>query len=128
MRRNFKYIFSSQLIFLQLYKLGFLIKQILKKVAYVDVKICCNFIAVTFSQISFQSQINSTIAHLFSTCVISRLTLLKHMKKSERKFFFRSRCCLFSQKACLVSRSVQAKFEFSQNSRFFAKVAFNLKH
>ena len=72
MRRNFKYIFCLQSTFLQTHKFEIFIKQFLKKVANVDKKFFCNFNAVTFQQISFQSQINSTNAHLFQHVLYRR--------------------------------------------------------
>ena len=63
----------------------------------------------------------------FSTCVISALTSLKHVKKSERKFFFMLRCFLFCQKVRLVSTSAHTKFEMWQKSRISRKIAFNFE-
>ena len=125
MRKNNKYIFSWQSIFLRSYKFRFLIKQFLKNVACVDYKMLCNFIAVTFSHISFPDSYQFDDSASFSSCVTSALTSLKHVKKSERKFFFRLKYGLFHQKVCLVSWSAQRKSEFLQKSKMCTKICFS---
>ena len=121
MRRNTKYIFPSQSIFLQTYKFGFSIKQNLKKVARVDVKICCNFIAVTFSPFFFQSQINSTIAHLFQHVIYRRWRRLSMWKKVKENSFSGWNVAFFAR------RSAKCQWVYKQNLSFLKIQDFSQK-
>ena len=128
MRKNVKCIFCLELTFLQTHKFEIFIKQFLKKVANVDEKICCNFIAVTFSQISFQFQTNSTIAHLFHHVLYRGWRRLSMWKKVKENSFSGQDVAFFCQKVCLVSRSAPTKSKFSKKSGIVTKIAFNFEH
>ena len=112
-------------LFFTTINLDFWLSNFFKKVACVDSKMFCNFIAVTLQQNSFLDQINSSIAHLFHFALWCRWCPFKHVKNMKEKFFFRLKYCLFCQKLYWVSRSAQRKFEFLQKSRICTKIACN---
>ena len=121
MRQNIKYIFSLLWLFLQTHKIGFLIKQIFKKVACVDSKIFCKVFAATFSQISFKPQINSTIAHLFQHVLYRGRRHLSMWKKVKENSFSGWNIAFFTR------RSAKCQWVYRQNLSFLKIQDFSQK-